>query len=61
MTLQCFVIIMSTLIGVELAKMFGSPEFGKASSLFLVFTLTWVVVLDIFFEVKNDKSDKSSD
>lgn len=52
---------MSTLIGVELAKMFGSPEFGKASSLFLVFTLTWVVMLDIFFEGKNDNTNKRSD
>ncbi len=52
--LQFFVIVMSTLIGIEIAKFFDSAEFGKASSMFFLFILTWIIILDQFFENKTD-------
>ena len=55
LSLQLFVIIMSTLIGIEVAKFFDSAEFGKASSVFILFLLTWVVILDQFFEGKKNE------
>lgn len=53
--LQLFVIVMSVLIGIEIAKMADSAAIGKVSSFFLLFLLTWVVVLGQFLRIKSVK------
>lgn len=56
LVLQFFVILMSTLLGIEIAKFFGSADIGKAASIFLLIPLTWVVLLDQFFETKKENN-----
>lgn len=46
---------MSVLIGVEIAKIFDNSALGKAFSFGSILILTWVIVLDQFFEVKGTK------
>lgn len=57
LVIQLFVIIMSVLIGIEIAKLFGNPDIGKMSSFLLLFLLTWVIVLNQFFEDKDKKHE----